>query len=379
LTRPYTLPQLRRASLRRQFPRVRGRGPKAVADLVGRIGPIQSQAPRAPFVGIAARLPGVDHAAIVEAFESYDIVKGSNIRGTVHVSTREHFPLLDAVTRRTSEPGWRKVLGLRPDAVGAVRAEIVRWIGDEWRIESDLTAHLTEWLGEHESAESAALSTESSGRFLLRGYSALIRRPSRGSWEKRSPWLLRHGPPLLGTPEVDPDDALVALARVHVASFGPSTRHDIAWWTGEGLTRVDAALAALGDEVEPRPGPAGGTYFDLASPPPGGSGDTGVRLLPEYDALVCGYHPKARFRFLDESHTEWIWNRANGVFSAAVLFEGRLVGLWRLVGNGRRRDLEVWPLPGESLPPEGEFVEPAEGVAAALDVEIGALRLTSAG
>ena len=175
MSRPYTLAQLRRATLRRQFPRVRGRGPKAVAELVGRIGPIQSQAPRAPFVGIASRLPGVGHAAIVEAFESYDIVKGSNIRGTVHVSTREHFPLLDAVTRRTSEPGWRSVLGLRPDAVGTVRAEIVRWIGDEWRIESDLTAHLTEWLGEHESAESAALSTETSGRFLLRGYSALIR------------------------------------------------------------------------------------------------------------------------------------------------------------------------------------------------------------
>jgi hypothetical protein len=379
LTRPYTLAQLRRATLRRQFPRVRGRGPKAVAELISRIGPIQSQAPRAPFLGLAARLPGVGHAAIADAFEAHDIVKGSNIRGTVHTCVREHFPLLDAVTRRTSEPGWRKVLGLRPDAVGAVRAEIVRWIGDEWRIESDLTAHVTEWLEQHESAETAALSRESSGRFMLRGYSALIRRPSRGGWEKRSPWLLRHGPLLLGTPEVDPDDALVALARIHIASFGPSTRHDIAWWAGEGLTRVDAAISTLGDEVVARPGPAGGTYFDLAAPPPGGSADPGVRLLPEFDALVTAYHPKGRTRFLDESHVEWIWNRANGVFSPAVLFEGRLVGVWRLVGNGRRRHVEVEPLPGESLPAEDAFVGPTDGVAAALDIEIGDLRLTSGG
>jgi Winged helix DNA-binding domain len=379
LTRPYTLTQLRRASLRRQFPRVRRRGPKAVAELVGWIGPIQSQAPRAPFLGVAARLPGVGYAAIVDAFETHDIVKGSNIRGTVHTCVREHFPLLDAVTRRTSEPGWRKVLGLRPDAVGDVRAEIVRWVGDEWRLESDLTTHVTEWLTEHESAESAALSRESSGRFLLRGYSPLLRRPSRGGWEQRSPWLLRHGPPLLGTPEADPDDALVALARIHIASFGPSTRHDIAWWAGERLKRVDAALAALGADVVARPGPGGGTYFDLSDPPPGGSGDPGVRLLPEFDSLVLGYHPKGRTRFLDESHLDRIWNRANGTFSPTVLSEGRLVGLWRLVGNGRRRDLDVWPLPGESLPAENAFVEPVDGVAAALDVEIGDLRLTSGG
>ena len=101
--------------------------------------------------------------------------------------------------------------------------------------------------------------------------------------------------------------------------------------------------------------------------------------MPEFDSLVLGYHPKGRTRFLDESHLELIWNRANGTFAPTVLFDGRLIGLWRLVGNGRRRDIAVWPLPGESLPTEETFVEPAEGVAAALDVEIGELRLRPAG
>lgn len=107
MSRPYTWAQLRGTTLRRQFPRVRGRDPGAVAELVGRVGPIQSQAPRAPFLGIVARIPGVDHTAIASAFESYDIVKASNLRGTVHVCAREHFPLLDAVTRRTLESTWR--------------------------------------------------------------------------------------------------------------------------------------------------------------------------------------------------------------------------------------------------------------------------------
>jgi Winged helix DNA-binding domain len=375
--RPYTVDQLRRATLRRQFPRVRGLGPAAVTEVVRRVGPIQSQAPRAPFVGVAARLPGVSHDAIAAAFDEHDIVKASNIRGTVHVCVREQFPLLDAVTRRTLEGGWRNVLRLPDDDVEAVRAEIECWIGDDWRLESDLTDHLTSWLEANVSAEAAAASKESSGRFMLRGYSALIRRPSNGAWEKRSPWLLRHAPPLLGTDLVDADAALESLVRVHIGAFGPSTRDDIAWWSGEGLTRVDASIARLGDEAVARPGPGGATYFDLAAPLPGGRTDPGLRLLPEFDALVLGYHPKGRTRFLDAAHAESIRNRANGVFSAAVLYDGRLTALWRLTGAGLRRSFEARPLPGELLPPETEFAGPVEELAQALGVEIGDLRRTS--
>lgn len=377
MSRAYSLDQLRRATLRRQFPRVRGRDREAVVELVRRIGPIQSQAPRAPFLGIAARLPGADHAAISAAFETHRIVKGSNIRGTVHTCVREQFPYLDAVTRRTLAVAWRRGLGLRRRDVDEVRAEVVRWIGDDWRLESDLNAHMTRWLAAQESAESAALSEESHGRFLLRGYSPLIRRPSNGAWEKRSPWQLRHAPPLLGTPRLDPDEALDGLVRVHLAAYGPATRHDLAWWSGEGLTRVDAAVARLGDEVRARPGPGGGTYLDLADPPRGGHPEPGVRLLPEFDSLVVGYHPKTRTRFLDDAHVQWILNRANGVFSAAVLRDGRLTAVWRLVGSGRRRDLEIQAFPGETAPTEEELAGPAEGVAQALEVEIRDLRIRS--
>jgi len=376
-TRPYTADQLRRATLRRQFPRVRGRGRGTVAEVVRRVGPIQSQAPRAPFVGVGARLPGVPYDAIADAFERHDIVKASNIRGTVHVSVPEQFPLLDTVTRRTLESGMRKVLNLQRLEVADVRTEIERWIGDDWRLESDLTDHVTSWLETHDSAESAVASKESSARFQLRGYSALIRRPSNGSWEMRSPWALRHGPPLLGTPVVDADTALEGLVRVHVGAYGPSTREDIAWWSGERLTRVDAAIARLGDELVPRPGPRDATYFDLAELPPGGQADPGLRLLPEFDALVLGYHPKGRVRFLDPDHVEAIWNRANGIFSPTVLHDGRLVALWRQVGAGRRRDIEVWPLPGESVPPEEAFAGPVEGLATALAIEIRDVRLTA--
>jgi hypothetical protein len=53
---------LRLMTLARQFPAPAAvAGPSGVADLLGRVGPIQSQAPRAPFVGLAARRPGVSY------------------------------------------------------------------------------------------------------------------------------------------------------------------------------------------------------------------------------------------------------------------------------------------------------------------------------
>ena len=93
--------QLRRRTLSRQFPTIAGHGPAAIVDLFWRLGPIQSQVPRAPFLTISSRLPGVTYDTVCELFESHQLVKTSNIRGTVHSSVPEQFGWLDAVARRT--------------------------------------------------------------------------------------------------------------------------------------------------------------------------------------------------------------------------------------------------------------------------------------
>jgi len=71
---PISWAELARHSLARQFPAA-----DSVPDLVRRIGPIQAQAARAPFLGIATRLAAADHRAIVEAYEHLELVRGSNI------------------------------------------------------------------------------------------------------------------------------------------------------------------------------------------------------------------------------------------------------------------------------------------------------------
>jgi hypothetical protein len=375
VARAHTWEALARATARRQFPKVRGRGANAVVELIERVGPIQSQVARSPFVTVSSRLPGATHAAITEAYESLRIVRGSNLRGTVHTSAREHHRLLDAVTRHAMEKGWRRNLKLERTSVADVQAGIEDFARDQWRTPEQLRQHLVAWLGEHEgSAAAKAAETTGVGRAFAHVHSGLIRRPlGSAAWDRQSAPGYRTASELLGDDRpgsVDSAPALVALTRQHLRAFGPATRRDVAWWTGEGLTAVDVALEALADELTARPGPDGQTYYDPIEAPTGGHGDPGVRLLPEYDALVVGYDPKSRDRFLDPEHLPRIWMSANGVFSPGVLAGGRLVAAWRIVPDRSRRRIEVEMFPGVRRLNEDDLADQVTALEAALAIEI---------
>jgi hypothetical protein len=370
VSRPLSQEQLRRLTLQRQFPRIRGRGPSAVVELIDRLGPVQSQVPRAPFISVAARLPGADYAAVTAAFDAYDIVKATSLRGTVHVSTREHYPLIDAVAQRTLASALRNQLRLQRLDVQDVRDEVERYASREWRDRAELLKHMRDWLAEHESAESAEAMKSQGASALVRAHSALLRRPSDGAWDRRTDVLHRLASTVFELGPVDAANALVDLTRVHLASYGPATRRDVAWWTGETLTRVDAAIDRLGDEVVRLRGADAATYVDLAGGVRGGTPDPGVRLLPEYDGLLLGYAPPARSRFLNLDHIDHVWFRRNGVFAPVVLMDSRIVATWRLVTVGRQTHLAVRPIPGEPPVPVDVLAEPIASLETALNLSI---------
>ena len=88
----WTWAELAGRSLARQFPvDAGGPGPttEQVAGWLDRVGPIQSQTARSPFIGLAARFPGLTHAALTAAYEANAVVRGSVVRGTVHTSDRK--------------------------------------------------------------------------------------------------------------------------------------------------------------------------------------------------------------------------------------------------------------------------------------------------
>src|SRR5205823_6463360 len=136
--RRLTHDQLRQATLQRQFPAISGTGSDDVLELFARLGPIQSQVPRAPFLTVSSRLPWVSYVTICQLFENHHLLKTTNIRGTVHTSVRQHFGWLDAVARAGRAGMLRNYLKLdllSPDEVGA---EIEAYAAHEWRTRADI-------------------------------------------------------------------------------------------------------------------------------------------------------------------------------------------------------------------------------------------------
>ena len=377
----YSWDELAGLTLRRQFPAVRGTGRAAIVETMRRIGPIQSQVARSTFVSLAARLPGVRYADIVDAHESFDLVRGSSLRGTVHTCARDHHGVVDAVTRRAMAVSWRRALRLQQVEVADVQDAIEAYATGEWRSPEQLRAHLVSWLNVHESpAAIEAAGAAGQGRAMAHVHSAMIRRPADGTaWERQTAPVYRSACDVLGVEKsdwlADPGAALAELVRVHLTSYGPANRRDIAWWSGSGLRQVDAALATLGDELTQRPGPDGQTYYDLASLR-ADIYDPGVRLLAEFDATVVGYDPKTRDRFFDSDHLEHFWVATNGAFTAVLLVDGRLAGSWNLAGSGEQRRIELRMFPDKSLVSAAALTPSVEAVDKALGVRISDVEIT---
>jgi hypothetical protein len=379
--RPYSAEQLAEATLARQFPPVAADGPAGVVELIGKVGPIQTQVARSAFGAVWSRLPGARCADIEAAYESADLVRGSNLRGTVHTCTRDQHAVLDAVTRRAMGPTWQRALTLQRVEVDEVRRAMEQFATGAWRAPAELRAHLVGWLAQHDSDGAAkAAATPGVGQSMAHVHSGLIRRPLKGPWHGQGAPGYRLAAEVLAVSReavvADPQAALVDLARIHVAAFGPSSRRDIAWWTGEALSAVDDALVALAEEFTARPGPDGETYHDLAEPPAPGKGpgnEVGLRLLPEFDAVLLGYAPPARYRFVDLDHLPYFWTMSNGMYFALVLHDGRVRASWALRGSGRRRVVDVRMFPRERLLDEGDFTDQVEALAVALGLDAGDL------
>ena len=385
---PQTWEDLAGRALARQFPYAAPTdltgpadptSPEAVVEALGRIGPVQSQTARSPFLGLAARLPGVTHEAVRAAYERHDVVRGSTLRGTVHTATAADHPLLEVATRAGQRPLWRRALRLEATTLEQVWSALEAYAAPGWRTPAELGEHLRTWVAEHDPAATPRLE-DTQGRYLAFGHGGLVRRPLTGGWEGQGRPIYRTAAALLGPRDdvlADPDGAVDALLRRHLACHGPASRHDLAWWSGLGLRVVDASLDRLARSgaTTPDDGPDGRAYVDLVDAP-GPVDLPGVRLLPEFDALLCAYEPSARLRFGVRDHLDRLWHQDNGLVDAPLLVDGRLSGRWRLSGTGRSRRCEVAWFARTRRPRRAEVEEQLEHLVAAYPVTIEGLEVT---
>ncbi len=380
--RQWSEEDLRRGTLRRQFPAPLGGSAPAtretVLTVVDRIAPIQSQAPRAPFATIAARLPGAAYADLVALFESHDLVKASTLRGTVFTSGREQFGWSERIAREGRVAFLATQTKVPPDHVRALLAA-VEDAATDWRPWDDLLDHARGLM--------AAGPPELAGRadqvrFLLWGQAGLLRRPPDSAWHKRTDvWRRSAARALPELPAYGFDEAVLAMVERHLRAYGPVTVDDVCFYLGIRKTPLRRALTALGDRVITGVGPDGRPMLDLDDEHAARTGApeaaSGVHLLAEFDGLLLGYAKAGRLRFLDAAQLGRVWSAKNAICAPMVLSEGRIVGRWTTVGTGRRVRLDVTMLPPHRPVADAALAPAARALEAALDLEVRDVRVTA--
>ncbi|MDR0431813.1 MAG: winged helix DNA-binding domain-containing protein [Bifidobacteriaceae bacterium] len=135
--------------------------------------------------------------------------------------------------------------------------------------------------------------------------------------------------------DLDREEGLAEVAARYVASHGPATVEDLAWWCGLGKRAVAEGLALAGDRVVSVTGDSGQTYW--VRPETLDQPNDGVLLLPAFDEHLLGYADRSLL--LPSDHASVLCPGNNGMFKPAVVVNGVCVGTWKGVPRGTLRKL----------------------------------------
>jgi hypothetical protein len=302
----------------------------AIADVLHRVGGLQSQEPRDPHVALWSRLTGLTSDKLHAAAQRREIVRGSYLRSTIHTVASADFlayrPLLQQVIDRELETAhWRSISGgFDPDRVEPLaRALMAERAMSAQELGAALLAHFPE-------ADKAGLGHWVRTRVPL----AIV--PSDDRWGYSRPprfvpaeqWLQR---PLA--------TAGLADLLVHgIAAIGPASSADLRSWSA--LRGIKPVLESLRPQLRVFRDEAGRELFDLpAAARPRAETPAPVRFLPEYDNVFLSHDDRARI--IEPQHNRHFTQTANGRRLRAVLVDGFIRAGWSHSCDKGRASIQV--------------------------------------
>jgi hypothetical protein len=304
--------ELNRATLARQL--LLAREPLGAIDAVERLGGLQAQEPRPPFLALWSRVEGFRREGLHAALQKGSVVRGMLMRATLHLVTRGQYaalrPVLDDVMTRAMTGALKgRDQGLDLDVVLPAATKLLRKAP---RTFNELRAEL--------SAAFPDVNERALG-YSVRTQLALVMVPSDDPWG--FPRDAQFALPNVKLRKPDPE----ALVLAYLAAFGPATAADVQRWSGvqglkpvlDGLREQLVTFNADGAKRE---------LFDLPDAPrPGADADAPPRFLADFDSLVLAHDD--RTRLIADEHKPKIASR-NLRIPAMVLWDGFAAGTWRI-------------------------------------------------
>lgn len=336
--------RLNRATLARQLLLQRERVP--VPEAIERLGGMQAQEPKPPFIGLWSRIEGFAASDLHQALHSRAVVRASAMSATLHLM------------------GAGDYLALRT-ALQPVMAQAMRALGSRAKgLELDEVLPAARELLEEEPRDFDRLRKELSRRFpevneRPLGYATrmnlpLAMVPTQDRWAFPSKAAFTPADAWLGRPLAGPDPEGLVLR--YLAAFGPATPADMQTWSG--MKGARGVLEALRDRLETFEDEHGRELFDLPDAPrPEEDDQAPARLLPEFDNLVLAHYD--RTRVLADRHRAVVVTK-NLRVRATFLSDGFVAGTWRTERKGKRATLTLTPFKRLRKGAAGELEEEAE-------------------
>ena len=336
-----TLRELNRALLARQM--LLAREKRTVVDAIERLGALQAQWPRAPYMGLWTRLERFERRDLERGLRARRVVKASLMRGTLHLASAKDYPFYTVAAREARRQLWhstqRRLVAfyqrqlpavrtfaregrppisdpenlhramLRHAAAPRSRDELIAFIEREAKVPHELATHLV-WgfIAAH-------------GLFVHVPDSAMFDADRAGELVAANVALPRMTVPTF-------EDAVLRIVTRHLAAFGPATIDDVSSWTSVRTPPIRDAIARLGARVTRFVDERGRVLFDLtASPRPAAEVPAPTRFLPKWDSTLLAYSPAERVRILPERYRTAVIGK-NGDVAQTILVDGFVAGTW---------------------------------------------------
>ena len=268
------------------------------------------------------------------------LVKTWLMRGTLHLMPAADLPLFTAALSTKwmgPRPSWLKWFHMNQAEWDGLAESIGRVLGSEPMTRDEIVAQLAKGrskrVAQYLRGSWGSLLKPAAHRGLLcfgpsRGTSVTFVRPTRwlGAWRA-----------------VDPDEALVEVARRYLRAYGPATKQDFARWFAPSFGGVaTAAWSGIANELTRVS--VDGTPMEMLTKEVKAltalPATRSVQLLPGFDPYLMGH--LSRDHLFERVH-RWKVSRIAGWISAVVLVDGRVEGTWTHARSGSALVVTVAP------------------------------------